>query len=68
MSAPKDAAIDVRTSWGQQKRQRSLSLTDACWRLLTDQAIADGLSRSDLIERMVRSTYHNANTSTRCGP
>lgn len=28
-------SIDVRIRWGQQKRQRSLSLTDACWQLLS---------------------------------
>lgn len=55
MSTPSHPALDVRTGWGEQKRQRSLSLTDACWQLLSQQATAQGTNRSELIERWVRS-------------
>jgi hypothetical protein len=55
MKSPHEPAGDVRTAWGQQKRQRSLSLTDVCWQLLTEQACLEGTNRSDLIERWARS-------------
>ncbi len=72
MSTPQGPAFDVRTGWGEQKRQRSLSLTDACWQLLTDQADAEGTNRSELIERWARSlqpgssSSNSANRSRQC--
>jgi hypothetical protein len=42
---------DGRTQWGEPKRQRTLSLTDTCWDLLTDHANAAGTNRSDWIEQ-----------------
>lgn len=56
---------DVRTRWGQQKRQRSLSLTDACWQLLSEQAAQEGTNRSDLIETWARATQDSSSSSSR---
>ena len=64
MNTPADQRQDVRTSWGQQKRQRTLSLTDDCWQLLTDQASAQGTNRSDLIERWARADQQACGTSS----
>lgn len=65
MTTPDEPACDVRTAWGQQKRQRSLSLTDVCWQLLTEQACAEGTNRSDLIERWARSASPQGGAGTR---
>ncbi len=63
MNTPADQRQDIRTAWGQQKRQRTLSLTDDCWQLLTDQASAQGTNRSDLIERWARGDLQACRTS-----
>lgn len=59
------SAEDVRTRWGEQKRQRSLSLTDACWKLLSDQAAEQGTNRSDLIEAWARTIQDTSSSSSR---
>ena len=63
MSFQNHPVDDVRTVWGQQKRQRSLSLTDACWQLLTDQASVEGTNRSDLIERWARAAQISSSSA-----
>ena len=65
MNTPHEPTLDVRTGWGEQKRQRSLSLTDVCWQLLTEQAGAEGTNRSELIERWVRSVQPGSSSSSR---
>lgn len=55
MSPSKPEQADVRTAWGEPKRQRTLSLTDTCWTLLTAQAEAAGTNRSDWIEQFSRN-------------
>ena len=55
--------IDGRTQWGEPKRQRTLSLTDTCWDLLTDHANAAGTNRSDWIEQLTRSTQSSSSSS-----
>ena len=59
------SAEDVRTRWGEQKRQRSLSLTDACWKLLSDHAAQQGTNRSDLIEAWARIAQESSSSSSR---
>jgi hypothetical protein len=54
---------DTRTQWGEPKRQRTLSLTDTCWDLLTDHANAAGTNRSDWIEQLTRSTQSSSSSS-----
>jgi hypothetical protein len=63
MNTPHEPTLDVRTGWGEQKRQRSLSLTDACWQLLTDQASVEGTNRSDLIERWARAAQISSSSA-----
>ena len=65
MTTPDEPAGDVRTAWGQQKRQRSLSLTDVCRQLLTEQACVEGTNRSDLIERWARSAQIGSSSSSK---
>lgn len=45
---------DWRTRWGEQKRPRTVSLTDTCWEILTAIAGEQGTNRSDVIEALVR--------------
>jgi hypothetical protein len=45
---------DWRTRWGEQKRPRTVSLTDTCWEILTAIANEEGVNRSDVIEALVR--------------
>jgi len=54
---------DARTLWGEPKRQRTLSLTETCWDLLTDHANAAGTNRSDWIEHFSRNTQLSSSSS-----
>ena len=42
------------THWGELKRCRSLSLSDTAWELITQLADAEGVNRSEYIERLIR--------------
>jgi len=52
-SGPRSSG-DWRTRWGEQKRPRTMSLTDTCWSILTAIATEQGINRSDVIEDLVR--------------
>ena len=54
---------DGRTQWGEPKRQRTLSLTDTWWDLLTDHANAAGTNRSDWIEHLSRNAQLSSSSS-----
>ena len=56
-------AVDTRTQWGEPKRQRTLSLTDTCWDLVTAHAMAAGTNRSDWIEQLSRNTQLRSSSS-----
>lgn len=64
-SAPRPNA-DWRTRWGEQKRPRTMSLTDTCWEILTAIAGEQGVNRSDVIEDLVRRAGSQV-TSRRAG-
>ena len=63
MTRLKPEPSDGRTQWGEPKRQRTLSLTDTCWDLLTGHAQAAGTNRSDWIEQLSRSTQLRSSSS-----
>lgn len=63
MGTSKPGQADVRTVWGEPKRQRTLSLTDTCWTLLTAHAEAAGTNRSDWIEQLSRKAQLRSSSS-----
>ena len=45
-----------RTRWGEKKRNRTMSLTDTAWDLLTAQATSMRSNRSDVLEEIIRTS------------
>ncbi len=43
-----------RTVWQEEKRQRTLSLTDTAWLLATSLGETQGLNRSEVFEILLR--------------
>lgn len=43
-----------RTVWREEKRQRTLSLTDTAWTLATTLGETQGLNRSEVFEVLLR--------------
>ena len=43
--------------WDEIKRRRNLNLTDTAWRLLEKAGKERGISRSEVIERLIRGLY-----------
>ena len=43
-----------RTVWREEKRQRTLSLTDTAWTLATSLGETQGLNRSEVFEILLR--------------
>ena len=44
-----------RSRWGELKRQRAVSLTDHAWDLVGATAEEQAYSRSELLERLIRT-------------
>jgi len=44
-----------RSRWGELKRQRAISLTDSAWQMVGETAQENGYSRSELLERLIRT-------------
>lgn len=63
MTLPSRESKDGRTQWGEPKRQRTLSLTDTCWDLLTEHAVTAGTNRSDWIEQLSRDAQLRSSSS-----
>ena len=45
-----------RTRWGEKKRNRTMSLSDTAWDLLTAQATSMRSNRSDVLEEIIRTS------------
>ena len=45
-----------RTRWGEKKRNRTMSLTDTAWDLLTARASSMRSNRSDVLEEIIRTS------------
>jgi len=46
----------VSVDWDELKKRRNINLTDTAWQLLEEKGNAEGISRSEVIERVVRGT------------
>lgn len=47
-------SVQRLTHWGEMKRCRSLSMTDTCHEILRTLADREGVSISEVVERMAR--------------
>lgn len=45
------------THWNSSKRQRTLSMTDDAWNLLSEIAASHGWNRSEAIEVLIRHAH-----------